>query len=84
MRACPPCISADGVACDARAQRLITSVEFPAKGVHRSMLREPRSLEGPLPLAPDSVDHDDRAMTVLQYGMAIMAIVVAVLLTAYR
>ena len=48
------------------------------------MLREPRSLEGPLPLAPDSVENDDRAMTVLQYGMAILAILVAVLLTASR
>ena len=48
------------------------------------MLREPSSLEGPLPLAPDSVRRGDHAMTVLQYGMAILAILVAVLLTAYR
>ena len=48
------------------------------------MLREPSSLEGPLPLAPDAVCPGDHAMTVLQYGMAILAIIVAVLLTAYR
>ena len=48
------------------------------------MLREPGSLEGPLPLAPDAVRRGDHAMTVLQYGMAILAIIVAVLLTAYR
>ena len=48
------------------------------------MLREPRSLEAPLPLAPNTARRGDHAMTVLQYGIAILAIVVAVLLTAFR
>lgn len=48
------------------------------------MLREPRSLEGPLPLRPTAARRSDRAMTVLQYGIAILAIAVAILLTAFR
>lgn len=48
------------------------------------MLREPRSLEGPRALGPGPVRRGDHAMTVLQYGIAILAIVVAILLTAYR
>jgi hypothetical protein len=48
------------------------------------MLREQGSMEGPTPLAPASARRGDRAMTVLQYGMAILAIVVALLLTAFR
>lgn len=48
------------------------------------MLREPSSLDGPLPLTPTTAHRGDRAMTVLQYGIAILAIAVAILLTAFR
>jgi hypothetical protein len=48
------------------------------------MLREPGSQEGPIPFAPTTVRRADHAMTVLQYGIAIVAIAVAILLTAFR
>jgi hypothetical protein len=48
------------------------------------MLRERSSLGDPIPLAPANPQRGDRAMEVLQYGIAILAIAVALLLTAFR
>ena len=48
------------------------------------MLRERSSLGGPLPLAPANPRRGDRAMAILQYGIAILALAVAILLTAFR
>jgi hypothetical protein len=48
------------------------------------MLRAPRSMRGPLPLTPASPPRPDVAMEVLQYGIAILALTVAILLTAFR
>ena len=48
------------------------------------MLRERSSLRGSLPLAPADPRPGDRAMAVLQYGIAFLALAVAILLTAFR
>ena len=48
------------------------------------MLRVRSSLRGPLPLAPADPRRHDRAMEILQYGIAFVAIAVAILLTAFR
>ncbi len=47
------------------------------------MLREPSRLPGPIPLAPTR-RRADHAMENLQYGIAVLAIAVAILLTAFR
>jgi hypothetical protein len=48
------------------------------------MLRQQGSLRGPLPVVPSTSRTDDLAMLGLQYGTAILAIAVAILLTAFR
>jgi hypothetical protein len=48
------------------------------------MLRERSSLRGLIPLAPADPRRHDLAMEVLQYGIAMVAIGVAILLTAFR
>ena len=48
------------------------------------MLRERSSMGGSLPLAPADPSRHDRAMEILQYGIAILALAVAILLTAFR
>jgi hypothetical protein len=48
------------------------------------MLRVRSSLRVPLPLAQTDPSRGDRAMEILQYAIAILALVVALLLTAFR
>jgi hypothetical protein len=48
------------------------------------MLHPPISGPGPAPTDRRATDHNDRAMDVLQYGAALLAIVVAVLLASVR
>ena len=48
------------------------------------MLRERSSLGGQIPLAPADPSRHDRAMEILQYGIAFVAIGVAIILTAFR
>jgi hypothetical protein len=50
----------------------------------RSMLRQPGFLRRPLPVARSTSRPDDLAMLALQYGTAILAIAVAILLKALR
>jgi hypothetical protein len=48
------------------------------------MLRQPGSVRRPLPVARPRSRPDDLAMLALQYGTAILAIAVAILLAAFR
>ena len=48
------------------------------------MLRQPRPLRGPIPMAPTTPRRGDLAMSVLQYGTAILALAVAILLAVFR
>jgi hypothetical protein len=48
------------------------------------MLRQPSSLRRPIELAPTRPRRGDLAMTVLQYGTALLALAVAILLAVFR